>query len=184
MKHYKGIRDHRGVTLVELILVISVIGILAVALGLEFSNWMVSYRAESDIKQLYVDLMNCRARALQKNRVHFATGNATSYSVYEDTNPAPDGDGILNTSSDTLVSALTKTIPAKERYTIEWTGGGSTLSCDKDGIVSPPSDIYLKDKLAGDAERAFDAEYDCITVETTRLNIGKWNYGSSECTFK
>ncbi len=91
----KTMKNH-GITLIELIIVISIIGILAVALGFEFTGWMGGYRVESQTKEMYVDLMNARARAMQRNRVHFVRLfiPPTQYTnMYDDTNPAPDGDG-------------------------------------------------------------------------------------------
>ncbi|HLA00790.1 MAG TPA: prepilin-type N-terminal cleavage/methylation domain-containing protein, partial [Thermodesulfovibrionales bacterium] len=94
---------NNGITLIELIIVISIIGILAVALGFEFTGWMGGYRVESQMKEMYVDLMDARARAMQRNRTHFVRLNNSSYSIYEDdsdgTNKVPDGDATLQTGT-------------------------------------------------------------------------------------
>ncbi|WP_176237507.1 prepilin-type N-terminal cleavage/methylation domain-containing protein, partial [Candidatus Hakubella thermalkaliphila] len=83
-----------GITLVELIIVISIIGILVVALGLSFQGWVGGYRIEVQVKEMYADLMNARARAKQRNRAHFVVVNAGNYQIFEDTNEsggtAPD----------------------------------------------------------------------------------------------
>ena len=78
--------NNRGITLIELIVVISIIGILAVALGFTFQGWMGGYRIESQTKEMYVDLMNARARAMQRNRSHFVVVTANDYQIFEDTN--------------------------------------------------------------------------------------------------
>ena len=49
-----------GFTLIELIIVIAIIGILAVALGFQFTGWMARYQVESQIKAMHSDLMTAR----------------------------------------------------------------------------------------------------------------------------
>ena len=51
-----------------------------------------------------MDLINTRTRAMQRNRMHFVDLTTTQYTIYEDTNTAPNGDGISNPAADTQVS--------------------------------------------------------------------------------
>jgi prepilin-type N-terminal cleavage/methylation domain-containing protein len=92
-----------GFSLIELLVVISIIAILFVALGFSFIGWRAKYEAESDIKRIHVDLSNARVRAMQTKHTHFVnipSGETRKYFVYSDNDPAPDGNGILDTSND------------------------------------------------------------------------------------
>ena len=60
-----------GVTLVELVVAFSIVAILAVALGYQFQGWMGGYKVENQIKEIYVDMLNARTRAMTRNRMHF-----------------------------------------------------------------------------------------------------------------
>ena len=100
------IKNRNGVTLIELMIAISIIAILVVALGFEYRNWMGRYKVENQIKQMHTDFMNARIRAMTMNRMHFATETANAYTIYEDTNPAPDGNGTLEIASDLPLANL------------------------------------------------------------------------------
>jgi Tfp pilus assembly protein FimT len=162
----------QGITLVELIVAISIVLILAIALGFQFQGWMSGYRVESQTKQIYSDLMYARARAMERNRDHFVTGTSNSYSIYEDTNPAPDGDGTLQTGSDTLLPRYPKTVT----YALNGIIVGNTITFDPRGMISPQGSIYLTSTA--------NADYDCLTITTTRIKMGKWDGSTSSCTEK
>jgi prepilin-type N-terminal cleavage/methylation domain-containing protein len=157
----------KGITLIELIIVISIIGILVVALGFEFSGWMGKYKVESEIKEMYVDLMNARVRAMERNRAHFVTGTLAppyTYSIYEDTNPGPDGNSICEPANDTLIPSYPKTLD----HALTWTGGLITI--DARGIISPAANL-LGGTLCLTTDS--DPDYDCIVISRTRINMGK-----------
>jgi prepilin-type N-terminal cleavage/methylation domain-containing protein len=152
-----------GITLVELLVVIAIIGVLVTAFGFSFEGWFERYKAESQIKEMYVDLMNARARAMQRSRVHFVSlPAATKYEVYEDTNTAPDGNGTLETGADTLL------LDKDTRFGMS--ASVADFSFNRDGTVSGSGSIWVDSSEVTDAP-----DYDCIEFSTTRINMGIWN---------
>lgn len=155
-----------GVTLIELVITVSIIAILIVALGFEYRNWMGRYKVENQIKQMHADFMNARSRAMSMNRMHFVTWTANAYTIYNDTNPLPDGNGTLETASDLRLPTYPKTV----EYAINWTGPGAQINFDRRGMMAPAGSIRLTSPV--------DADYDCLTISQTRINMGKW-YGAA-----
>jgi hypothetical protein len=119
---------------------------------------------------MFTDLMNARVSALQRNRMHFVNFAGTQYTIYEDTNPGPDGDGVFQ-ASDTLV------LQKSTQYSIVPALGGSAtgFSFDKNGLVSLATATTAVGTLHFDSEAG--SEYDCVTLCTTRILMGKWSGG-------
>lgn len=151
--------NNRGITLIELIVVISIIGILAVALGFTFQGWMGGYRIESQTKEMYVDLMNARANAMQRNREHYVVVTANNYSIFEDTNE----NGAYNAGTDNAMVKFTN--PKLLNYPSLWVG---TVTMDTRGLVSPNNTIRFNIGTN-------NPDYDCIVLFVTRINLGQWD---------
>jgi prepilin-type N-terminal cleavage/methylation domain-containing protein len=169
--------NNRGVTLVELIVVITVIASLAIALGFSYADWMGKYKVEKATKELYVDLMNARCMAMTSSCDHFVdfnfpappAGNGT-YRLAEDTDGDGEGDddsdGIIDAAGQTFLPPFAKTV----EYTIENNFEDKIINFKKRGIVQP------KGQAAGGTICLFtehDPDYDCIVISQTRINMGK-----------
>jgi prepilin-type N-terminal cleavage/methylation domain-containing protein len=170
--------NNRGVTLIELLIVISVIVILIVALGMSFQGWIGKYRVESQVKEMYIDFMNARARAMERNRVHFVTGTSTTYSVYEDTSPGPDGNAALETGSD----ALLRTFPKTVQYPIVWTEVGTEIDFNRNGMIDL-ADPETEGATSGSIflTTTNDADSDCLNISPTKIYMGKKNATTALC---
>jgi prepilin-type N-terminal cleavage/methylation domain-containing protein len=160
-----------GVTLIELLVVISVMAVLVVALGFSFQGWMGNYNVESQMKEMYVDLMNAKARAMQRNRAHFVSLTTTQYTVQEDISPWPDGDGILNASDNVRPAGYADPIPLLQKnfssnYSITW-DVSATITFDKRGLSKANQDQTIC------SNTSLDADYNCIVISATRINLGK-----------
>jgi prepilin-type N-terminal cleavage/methylation domain-containing protein len=170
------VMKNRGITLVELIVVVSIIAILVLALGFSYQGWMGGYKVESQVKMVYVDLMNARARAMQMNRMHFARciSPFTSYSLYDDTNPTPDGDEILQTASDTLLPGYPKTV----EYPMTWgivSPGLGRIQFHKNGWIDTSTDVGGVGPWTIRVISTSSPDYDCIVFTSMKINIGQWD---------
>jgi type IV fimbrial biogenesis protein FimT len=177
MKQEVGLKDtvriagNAGITLIELIVVVTVVGILIVALGFEFTGWMGKYNVESQMKEMYIDLMNARARAMQKNRVHFVTLTATSYRINEDLDPWPDGDGVLTANDNTRPAGYNEPIPLRlitlaSNIPITWSDiSDAQIDFTKRGLSVDTKTVC--------ASSTMDSDYDCIEISPSRIDMGK-----------
>ena len=87
--------------MIELMITLTIVVILAAALGFEFSSWRGRYRVEKTVDDLYTTLMDVRARALQLDRNYFVdfSPDGRHYRVsLDDSNGAAkvtDGDAVF-----------------------------------------------------------------------------------------
>jgi prepilin-type N-terminal cleavage/methylation domain-containing protein len=168
----KNLVNDKGVTLIELIVVVSVIVILIVALAVSFEGWIGKYRVETQVKEMYSDFMTARARAMERGRVHFIAGTATTYTMYEDTFSDPDGNGTLEAGTDCVIPAtgndcLLPTFPKNVTYQINWTGTGARIDFNRNGTIGQTGSIFLT--------TTNDADYDCLNISAIKVYMGKRN---------
>ena len=160
-----------GFTITELLIVISIIAILLAVAGLFMRRMVVQARVEQQAQQIYADLVYARSRAMNYNRIQFVllTPANSQYQIWDDTFPAPDGDGILTTApgNDTLV---TSTITRDQLWVNP--AGFTQFQLDNRGIVSGTGTIGLTN--------VYQAAFDCIAVSPTRIRLGRWD-GVANC---
>jgi Tfp pilus assembly protein FimT len=144
---------------VEILVVVSIIGILAALAVSSFLAVSEKYKVEAETKQLYADLMDVRGRAVQRNRFYFIRFTPPNgYATYEDSNPSPDGDGSLNGGDKQVVSVTVKHAITAVNFDFNRKGIATTTGTIR---FSSPSTV--------------NPDYDCITILETRIKMGQWN---------
>ena len=158
-----------GFTIVELVVVIAIVAILLAVAGLAMQSMLIKARVEQQAQQIYADLVYARSRAMNYNRIQFVqiTLANSQYQIWDDTFPAPDGDGILTPGSDTLV---TSTITRDQLWVNP--AGFIQFQVDNRGVISGTGTVGLTN--------IYKAAFDCVSVSPTRIRLGRWD-GNANC---
>ncbi len=162
------LKNSTGLTLVELLIVIGIIVVLLSLTTIAFDTYQVNYNVEKEIKDLYSDLNGARIRAMNENRQYIVEFTSPkSYVTAIDS----DFDGFFTQGVDSRVDKYSKD---NLKYNLIWnfSDGTNRLTIDNRGLVSINGNIRV--------DRDNSAEYDCIVILITRLNMGKWDGASCE----
>ncbi len=158
--------NSRGITLIELLIVVTVVGVLSASLGFAYSGWMGNYKVEKQTKEMHSDMLTARTLAIERGREYYVDlPTATSYRIVEDTN---ENSAINVGAGDTVLPSFPKTI----EYDNNANGFGIpvTFRFDRRGLISPSRTIWIA--------HAADPDYDCIVISATRINMGQMSGGS------
>jgi hypothetical protein len=159
--------DKKGITMIELVFAVSIIGILVFAGGFTYADWIKKYRIEKVAREFYTDLMRARVMAMEKNLSHFIVLDSNYYTVIEDT----DEDGSNSEGDFTL-----PTFPRALLYTLNWNGSGNMIKCDRRGLMSSLKTVWFS--IPEESETGSD--FDCIIVSRTRLSLGQYSGGGCQ----
>lgn len=164
----------KGFTLVEALIVVAIIGVMAMIAVPNFKRIAEAMRVEEETKRVYVDITGARSRAVITKRsafVDFSAG-ANRVRTFEDTDPAPNGNGALSAAADHLLAnnALTHSV---DRAGL---GGATTITFDPDGVTTANGFFRLLSPV--------NADYDCVRVEPTRIRLGKYDSTADACNAK
>jgi prepilin-type N-terminal cleavage/methylation domain-containing protein len=157
----------RGITFIELVVVIAIFGILLAIAGIQYHEWQTRYGIETQVRQLYMDLMGARVEAMQQNQVYIVRFNASAYIVYRDEN----GNNTYDSGIDTRIDRFSK---IELKYPIKLdSDNNNTLDIviNRRGIFNQNLSLRVTKQdgtLSG-------AEYDCLNITQIRINLGKYN---------
>jgi prepilin-type N-terminal cleavage/methylation domain-containing protein len=167
-----------GITLIELIVVVAIIGILATVAGFEVNGWMNRYRAEAQVKDMYADMSSARQRAMQKNVQHLIVVSVKGYLICEDSN----GNNVCDDPSETKDSPVSRALSKDNlKFQINWDLGGSanTVVMDRRGTLSPVTpggrSIWLVKPGPEPIWEPSEVDYDCLSIHETKIRMGKFN---------
>ncbi len=150
-----------GISSIELMIVMSVIGIFTVALGVDYYGWVKMFTEEKIIKELYTDMMLARMLAVTRGLEHYVALSKNEYSVFEDTNDSGKKD-----TGDMMLPEF----PKKVKASLIWNNSGNEVTFDKRGIMPKWRTIRIDSS---------SADYNCIAVSETRIIMGQ--YRDNKC---
>lgn len=153
----------KGITIVELLVVLSVIGILVTAVDVSFEQWLERYEVEKITKELYHDLMYARLMAVEKNVKYLAVLNAHKYTMAED----------LNENGDIDPGEELPAYPRTVRYELTWNSGTQASVFDTRGLMTPNRTIWVKSGVR--------ADFDCMKISRSRIISGRYDEEDKEC---
>lgn len=158
-----------GFSLIELLVVISIVGILAGMAIASFAGQKRQYDVANQARRMVADLSNVKMMAMTKGRTHFVALNVDGYTAYDDSAPAPDGNDTL-TGGDTVVlrsdqTLNLSTVSAQQFLPIAWSGPAQMAFNSKGLCTTADNTVCIYSSTS--------PRYDCVNITATRIALGK-----------
>jgi len=150
----------RGFTLVELIVVMSIIAILLSIATLSWNRMIVKNAIESQVKTVHADMMGLRLEALYSKRERSAIVSGKTFTIY----------------SSTVITA-TPLMNRSFKYNFV-PAGTNTVTFDTSGMANGTQVTICVDPF-DDLTEANDAAVDSVVVSQARINLGKRDEGGN-----
>lgn len=175
---------NNGFTLIELMVTVTIVGILAIALGFSYRDWMQKYKTEKVIKDMQSDVLEARTLAYQKNRAYFVDFNLPPppagqgrYRIAQDTGNVWDSSVIYGAIDAVPGKTILPTFPKSVDYAITTNLPGLVIM-RRDGttlVESQPlgGTVCIFTDFNGDGMSDSDPDYDCMVIAPTRISVGK-----------
>jgi prepilin-type N-terminal cleavage/methylation domain-containing protein len=151
----------RGFSLVEVLVVMTLMGILLTIATLNWNSMQTKSAIESQIKTMHADLMEVRLKALYSKMKRSVVISGQQYKEYATT--------------DTSVAPL---VTKQLRYPVVTNGSGTTVTFDAQGLTNNERTICILP--TNDTTVVNSASVDSIVISTARINLG-WRNGG-DCT--
>jgi prepilin-type N-terminal cleavage/methylation domain-containing protein len=159
---------NKGFTLIELMVVITIVGILLAIGTINFSQWLRKANMEAQVKQMYTDVLSAKVDAMHR-KVQI------NMNIYVNTD-----------SYDTRDSSGTVLLPLKSvKFPVTTIDGNNlTLAFDLKGLKTAPNSTQTICLQDNDSALA----YDSIIIDEVKVNLAKRNPGGAcapaNCTVK
>jgi len=176
--HKKNIKN-AGFSLVELIIVIAIMAIFSSMATIKFQEWVKKTAIEAQIKQMATDINEVRVRALTMKQRHSITINNYGYvfKSYSTETWSSNADllahgTVIPGGTHNVKYQLKKSASASGTSTNYAGTSADILEIDERGMITSASNATV---FLGGAAKASSAAVNCLTIHTTRVNVGKEN---------
>ena len=158
----------RGFALTELIVVIAIIGIILAITSINFGSWMRKYGVEAQIKEMHNDLSDVRLKAVHSKMRHEVVLNPSSYTFVRYSSEGATGTTVFRKDLKYPVKRFSSGV--LQDFT------GDLMRINTRGYTFDPYTIVIPGQA--------NAGTDCLVVSTTRVNMGKYDATTQNCSFK
>ena len=164
--------SNRGITLIEIFVVITITAIVLAIAVPNFSKYVKKYGVEKEITEIYGDLVEQRFKSMSSgvpNGVRF--DSSTTYTLFEfnDTNYDMQYDGVGEEKNPVQRSGL--------KFDLAKPPAGTVVLFDERGMaknVGTGFTVYINSP----------ARYNCIAVSSNRIKMGAWDSANNKCEVK
>ena len=179
-----------GFSLIELLVVMIILGIAASWGTVSFRGWIRKHDLESQVKEMYTDLMNARLTAMHQNRAHFISLSANQITASEDTDGDGAGDSPLCIWNRNRGDPADASCPGNGslsyknlKFPVAWSVPSSdVLGFNPRGLFFIPTiPTELTKTICISSTDNPSPSYDCIIVSQTRISMGKLINQSGGC---
>lgn len=164
-------KKQRGFTLIELMVVISLVALL-LAWGIPaFSTWNARNNVEGEIAQLYSNLQYARTNAYaNKNLTGIYWGGSASIAQYQIMTNTTQNATTIDTGASqigaTVSTAQHPLTATPNQKSVSFNGRGFLNTADSNDSANPITFYISPSEGAGT---------DCVSVSLTRIVSGKWD---------